>query len=228
MISSELVDLSAVAGPVQFRMNLTPSETSTGSNFEVGDTVLVELVLNDGVTEQRINLIQPFDSDGNGVLNGYTGVDVADYDLNKAMDELNGSGANAADSATHTFVLSHVIPDNVVSARVVVTVVDLGGSETLTISDVTFSPAAAVGDTDGDGQSDASEGVAGTSPTDPNDFLHITGITQSGGGASVSFPTKAGKNYQAEASNRLNGGWATLGGVIAGTGENKKKYRQKK
>jgi hypothetical protein len=219
VLSSELVDLSAIAGPVQFRMNMNVQEDSTGSNFEAVDTVLAELVLNEGLPgEQRINLISAWDRNGDGVLNGYTGADAADYDANKANDELNGGAFNEAESANFTFQLSRVIPDDVQNARVVVTVVTLGGSETLEVSSVLFSPATVEVDSDGDGQSDASENVAGTSPADPNDYLRITGITTNGVGAEVTFPSVVGRNYQAEVSPRLESGWTPLGLPVAGTG----------
>lgn len=217
-LASGVVNLGTVSGPVLFRMDVNLSDTSTTTNFEIGDTLLAELVLNDGSSEQRVNLISPFDTNGNGVLNGFTGVDAADYNLNKAQDELNGGGVDAEASANQTFALSSIIPDNIVSAQVVVTAVDIGGSETLTVSNVTFSPYVQPVDTDGDGQTDASEALAGTSATDANDYLRISAITPGAGSATVSFPSKTGRNYQVEASNRLNGGWTALGTAIAGTG----------
>lgn len=73
-------------------------------------------------------------------------------------------------------------------------------------------------DSDGDGQFDSSEAVAGTNPNDASDFLHITGLVRNGAGADLTFPSKAAHNYQAEVSNTLTGGWTPFGGVIAGTG----------
>ncbi len=73
-------------------------------------------------------------------------------------------------------------------------------------------------DTDGDGQSDPAEALAGTDPNNPLDYLRITTIIPSGAGVTVAFPSKSGKNYRLEASNRLTSGWAALGGVLAGTG----------
>lgn len=217
-ISSEVVNLSGVTGPVQFRMDLVAADTSAGSNFEAADTVLAELVLNNGVSEQRLNLTSSFDSNGDGVLNGFTGVDAADYNANKDQDELNGAFLNAEDPANYTFALSSVIPDDIISAQVVVTVVSVGGTESITLSNVTFSSFVAEVDTDGDGQTDASEALAGTSPTDPGDVLRVTGLSPNGAGLSVSFPSKIGRNYRIETSTRLVSGWAPLGDVIAGTG----------
>jgi hypothetical protein len=217
-ISSEVVNLSGVTGAIQFRMDLVAADTSAGSNFEAADTVLAELVLHNGVSEQRINLISNFDSNGDGVLNGFTGVDAADYNTNKDQDELNGAFLNAEDPANYTFALSRVIPDDIISAQVVVTVVAVGGTESITLSNVTFGSFVTEVDTDGDGQSDASEALAGTSPTDPADALRVTGLTPNGTGLSVSFPSKTGRNYRIETSTRLVSGWVPLGDVIAGTG----------
>ncbi|MES2708276.1 MAG: hypothetical protein V4726_16905 [Verrucomicrobiota bacterium] len=217
-LASGAVNLVGITGPVLFQMNLNLSDTSTTTNFEIGDSVLAELVLNDGAGEQRVNLISAFDSNGDGVLNGYTGVDAPDYNLNKALDELNGAGADAEASVNYTFALSGIIPDSVTSAQVVVTAADIGGTETVTVSGVTFTPYSQPVDTDGDGQTDASEALAGTSPADPDDYLRISALTPGAGTATVSFGSKTGRNYQVEASNRVNGGWTALGTVIAGTG----------
>jgi hypothetical protein len=218
VISSEVVDLSGATGPVQFRMNLNASDTSAGSNFDDTDTVLVELVLNDGLAEQRINLITPFDTNANGLLNGFSGADTAAYNAGKAADELNGAQVDAQASANHTFALGHVIPDNITSAQVVVTVVDLGGTESVTLSGVTFTPSTAIVDSDGDGQSDPSEALAGTNPNDPSDYLRVTAISPAGAGANVTFPSKIGINYTAEVSETVEAGWVAFGNPIAGTG----------
>ena len=221
-ISSGLINLASISGPVQFRMNLVLNDTSVTSNFETGDTVLAELVLNNGTSEERINLITAFDRNGNGVLNGFTGVDLADYNAGKDQDELNGAGDDGEASVNHTFELSSVIPDNITSAQVVVTVVALGGTESVTLTGMTLSPAIVVPttDTDGDGQTDSSEAVAGTSPTNPSDVLRISGITPNGAGIDLSFPSKLGRNYRLETSNRLSSVWTPLGVVIPGTGGN--------
>jgi hypothetical protein len=145
-------------------------------------------------------------------------VDAADYNTNKDQDELNGAFLNAEDPANYTFALSSVIPDDIISAQIVVTVVSVGGTESITLSNVTFGSFVAEVDTDGDGQSDASEALAGTSLTDPADTLRVTGFTPNGTGLSVSFPSKTGRNYRIETSTRLVSGWVPLGDVIAGTG----------
>jgi hypothetical protein len=219
-VSSASVNLAGISTPVAFHMDLTLADTSATTNFEAGDTVLAELILNDGSGERRINLIAPYDLNGNGVLNGYTGLDAADYNLNKGLDELNGGGANAEASVNSTFPLSYIIPANTVSARIEVTAADIGGSETVTLSNVTFTPYVAPVDTDGDGQSDAAEALAGTSPTNAQDYLRISALNVSAGGATATFPSKTGRTYQVEASPRLLTGWAPLGEPVPGTGAN--------
>ena len=221
-ISTQLVNLAGIAGPVLFRMDLALADTSATSNFEIGDTVLAELVLNNGTGEQRVNLISPFDFNGDRVLNGFTSApaDAATYNPDKFQDELNGAGANAEISANHTFALSSVIPDDVVSARVVVTVVAVGGSESVTVSNLTFTPylQPVVTDTDNDGQSDASEAIAGTSPTNSADVLRISAIVPNGAGADLSFSSKSDRSYRLQISTRLSGGWVPFGDIMAGTG----------
>jgi hypothetical protein len=220
-LSSGVVNLVSISGPVQFRMNLVLSETSATSNFEAADTVLAELVLRKGAVEERVNLITSFDKNSDGVLNGFTGADVAEYNASKDQDELNGAGDDGEASVNHTFELSSVIADDVTSAQVVVTVVSIGGTESITVTNMTLSPATVVPttDTDGDGQTDESEAFAGTSPTNPADVLRISGITPSGAGINITFPSKSGRNYRLETSNRL-GTWAPFGSVIPGTGSN--------
>lgn len=219
-VSSTTVNLAGITTPVAFHMDLTLSDTSTITNFEAGDTVLAELVLNDGTGERRINLISPYDLNGNGVLNGYSGVDAADYNLNKALDELNGNGSGAEAAVNCTFPLSAVIPANTVSARIEVTTADIGGSETVTLSNITFTPYTAPVDTDGDGQTDAAEALAGTSPTDAKDFLRISALNTTAGNPTATFPSKAGRTYQVESSRRLNIGWTAIGTPVTGTGAN--------
>ncbi|MDB6069832.1 MAG: hypothetical protein JWL81_1003, partial [Verrucomicrobiales bacterium] len=220
-LASETVNLASVSGPVLLSMNLNLADTSATTNFEANDTVLVELVLNPGAGEQRVNLISPHDFNGNGVLNGFTAADAAAYNVGKIEDELNGAGLDAEASVNHTFPLSAVIPDNITSARIEVTSVTLGGSETVTVSNVLFSAYTAPDntDTDKDGQTDAAEIIAGTNPANPADYLRIANFAPNpGGGMDLSFPSKLGINYRLEVSTLLTGGWVPYGEVIAGSG----------
>lgn len=221
-LSMQPVDLSGVSGPVLFQMDLTLADTSATTNFELTDTVLVELVLNNGAGEQRVNLITPWDFNGDGALNGFNAADAAAYNLDKFQDELNGGGVNAEASVNHTFALSSVIPDGILSAQAVVTVVALGGSESVTVSNVTFIPYIQpdLTDTDHDGQTDASEAIAGTDPNNASDVLNITGITRRGAEYDIVFPSKNNRNYRLEVSTRLTGGWVPLGDLMSGTGGN--------
>ncbi len=92
-----------------------------------------------------------------------------------------------------------------------------------TISDagvVTFTDASAPPsnvDTDGDGQLDSQEAVAGTSPTNPSDFFRVQPPVKSAGSVAVTFNTVAGRSYQVLYSEDLSGVWTeinvTPGGV---------------
>lgn len=63
------------------------------------------------------------------------------------------------------------------------------------------------GDNDGDGTSNLAEYRAGTSPTDPTSVFRITQIRRSGNDILVTFPARAGKLYQLEASADLLDGF---------------------
>jgi len=67
-------------------------------------------------------------------------------------------------------------------------------------------------DTDGDGQSDAAEAIAGTNPADPKDFLRIVSITPAtvaGGPISLAWTSVPGKAYLVQQSTTLaTASWA--------------------
>lgn len=58
-------------------------------------------------------------------------------------------------------------------------------------------------DTDGDGQNDAIEYLAGTSPLDASETFKVTSIQQNGEAVSLSWPSKEGNSYEVETSQDL-------------------------
>ncbi len=76
------------------------------------------------------------------------------------------------------------------------------------------------GDLDRDGASNANELVAGTSPQDPADYLHLEKTTVAGSYCVIQFLTRTGRTYNVESTTGFAGGsWAPVGSDIAGTGQ---------
>jgi len=77
----------------------------------------------------------------------------------------------------------------------------------------------AADDADGDGQSNAAEYVAGTSPRDAGSLLRILGIVRDAQGARVRFASVAGRRYRLEFSPGLvPSSWSTVTAGLWGTG----------
>lgn len=74
-------------------------------------------------------------------------------------------------------------------------------------------------DQDGDGQSNASEHLAGTNPLQAGSILKITQISIAQGDVHFTAASVAGKTYQLETSTDLGAGpWAPLGGPVQSQG----------
>ncbi|MEM7386182.1 MAG: CotH kinase family protein, partial [Verrucomicrobiota bacterium] len=76
------------------------------------------------------------------------------------------------------------------------------------------------GDSDGDGQSDAAEAIAGTDPADSGDYLRIKRLVRAEDGrVEIGWETVEGRQYTVEFSGDLSiGSWAPVEEGIVGTG----------
>ena len=72
-------------------------------------------------------------------------------------------------------------------------------------------------DSDHDGMSDLAESIAGTNPADPNEFFHISKISQGEDGMTIEFNAVAGIAYEIEFSEDLSpNSWQIIGSASAG------------
>jgi len=230
VISSEVIDLSAINGSVQFTATLRAVDRSAG--FEAADTFKAELIL-DGNTAVPVNLITAYDANTSGLMNGGAGA---------ADDEFNPVHLQDG-SYTATFGLSYLIPDSVGSVQLVITGNNDSNNETFIVEDVLFSLSGTV-DTDGDGMDDAYEIANGLNPNSAADkfldrdsdgqnnyaeFLAGTGannpfsslklissnLNPVTGAFSITWSSVPGKKYRVQASPAmLPGTWIDLTGDI--------------
>lgn len=129
IVESLPVNLSGVAGDVRFLADLTVDNTST--ELEAADTFLAELLLSDGVTTTTVNLITPFDVDNSGRMTG--GATAAADEFNK-FHLVKGAYRS-------TFLLRAIIPDNIVSATLLLHGINDSASETFTVKNMRFEAA---------------------------------------------------------------------------------------
>jgi hypothetical protein len=74
-------------------------------------------------------------------------------------------------------------------------------------------------DPDGDGFDNLQEYLAGTSPLDPSNFLHVNSIAPSGNAVGLGFNSVLGMNYSIEYTPDLvDVPWEVLSNGVAGTG----------
>ena len=147
-----------------FSASLYANETSTGSNFEIDDTIKLELLLTSADTSvSTFNLVElntntrpsdglSYDRNANGLFNGYNATDLT-------LDEFNGNQIQwglPGGSAEITIPIGYAFnTTGYVSARVRVTGGCVGStSEHFTLSAMTFNYTSAESDSDNDGLPD--------------------------------------------------------------------------
>jgi hypothetical protein len=90
-----------------------------------------------------------------------------------------------------------------------------------------LDPGAGDQDTDGDGQTDAQEAVAGTDPNDAADYLRVTDARRSGGGVELEWSSVEGKAYDVEYSTTMvvdPDSWQVIATVDAAAGASTTSY----
>lgn len=223
-VLSEVVDLSTVSGPVQFTANLHVTDRSGG--FETDDSFDAQLIL-DGDFGNPVLLTQPYDADLSGRMNGA---------------ELCPAPAVNPTLQNFDYPLSAIIPDNVGSVQLIIAGVNNSTNETLLVSDILLSQAAADTDgdgmpdtwetanglnpgsaadrdtdTDGDGQSSLAEYLAGTDPRSSASALRITDLAIAdplAGTGTVTWQSIPGKRYRLQTSPDLATPFADAGTLI--------------
>jgi hypothetical protein len=85
----------------------------------------------------------------------------------------------------------------------------------------TAPEAAPNADPDGDHFTNAAEYIAGSDPTDPRSFLQIESVRLDASGATIAWPSKAGKKYQVLSRPTIDSsrGWQPLGSPLISTGD---------
>ena len=129
---SPVFDLSAV-GAVGFAAELVARETSTGSNFEAVDNFRAKLILTDSSGTSEINLIAPFDADGNGLLNGSP----TPYD--PLLDEFNLKRESLATTISNVMRMEAFVPASALSVQLVVEAKGIDASDFFDVRKISFS-----------------------------------------------------------------------------------------
>jgi hypothetical protein len=208
---SEVLDLTNV-GAADFSMDLVAREVTTDfSNFEDRDAFSAKLIVSDAAGMWEINLVAPFDTDGNGILTGSP----EPYDA--AADEFNLRREALNVAINNTLRFEAAIPAGATAAQLVVGAKLFPWEEYFHVRNISFRDSETA-DSDGDGASDAEEALAGTDPEHSASVFRITGLTSSAGNVSATFHTVSGKFYQGYTSTDLRH-WTRDGSRAAITGD---------
>lgn len=223
-ISSDIINLASVTGPIGFSAKLRSTDTTSG--FEPGDTFTIYLVY-DGNVGSPIPLISSYDLDVSGRING------------AELTPATAGPPPVTGAGTFNFTFSTLIPDSANSVQIFITGLNDSANETMVVSDVALTldadqdgipdsyeiangmnkDSAADRDTDldGDGQNNYQEYIAGTSANTSSSVLRITNVTKVGQTASVSWSSVAGKNYRVFISPDLTT-WTDFGTTFPAVG----------
>ena len=241
---TQLLDFSAVSGPVLLDFYLYAQNLSAGTNFETDDILSAELILNPGPAQTVLNLLDPFDRNRNGVLNGFTGTTAEPYDSFIARDELNRTGFASGNNFISGFHILATIPDSVTTARLAFSFINNSSTEHFAFEDAFISTlsdpdtdddglddnwegmwfgilpiTSGSDDPDRDGATNAEEALAGTHPLDAASLLRLLSVTTVGTTQTLLIQTVPGRRYRIETSSTLSPtGWSPTGPVFTATG----------
>jgi hypothetical protein len=179
-VTSEVVNLSTIDGPVLFSANLHVRDLTSG--FEPADNFNAWLIY-DGNTGSPVSLIGPHDRDASGTL---TGAELCPTPPQNTIQDFD-------------YALSAIIPDNVTSVQFVITGLNDSTNETMIVSSVLFAPVPPTNDNDGDGVTNTDEELMGTDPDDPHSVLRLT--QNAGNPLQLDFTTVSGRYYRAYVSD---------------------------
>jgi hypothetical protein len=123
-------------------------------------------------------MFDAYDTDGDGMMNGYTDAAAAPYNNNRLRDEFNrpSPGLTVAGLVNHTFQLSGKIPAGAPWAIISIEGIVDSSTETLRLQNIHFIEKGANPneDGDGDGVTDGDEDLMGTDKYDPTSVLRLT------------------------------------------------------